>query len=259
MENTRDDTLRSRRGLHGFSALSFQELIRSKEDEDREAFNKLMQTILPDVEGYIARRLSASVRNGQIPLGKYKVGEFVNELYLMAFEQIGEIEDEKDLPYWLFQKADGLLENVALEEELNGTFLENIEKYSKAEWDAMQEDFNTDDEGDPMSSEPFDDPTYPKYEYRLEDVFNEDPEGELLEMLIEEIGTDKIHDHVDMVLEKLPLPIRSVYDLEVNQGFRPHEIARIKHHSVKRVETFLAKARGIVRQSIEQRFLRNRS
>lgn len=110
-----------------------------------------------------------------------------------------------------------------------------------------------------MSSEPFDDPTYPKYEYRLEDIFKEDPEGEWLEMLTEEIGKDKIRDHVDMVLEKLPLPIRSVYNLEVNQGFSPHEISRIKHYSVKRVETFMAKARAIVRQSIEQRFLRNRS
>ena len=137
MENI-DDTHSTQRGLHGLAALYFKELIRLKEDEDREAFNKLVQTILPDVEGYIASRLSTSVRNGYIPKGKYKVEEFVNALCLQAFERISEIEDEKDLPFWLFQKADELLQETIVEEEYNTRFLDDIEKFSKTEWIQMQ-------------------------------------------------------------------------------------------------------------------------
>ena len=175
MENRWDDTLNSQRGLHGLAALSFKKLIRLKEDENREAFNKLMQTILPDVEGYIARRLSASVRNGHIPSGNYKVEGFVNELYLLAFEHISEIEDEKNLPFWLFQKADQLLQKTIVEEDYNTRFLDNLEKFSKAEWIQMQEDYSMDGEGELILLEEFNDPSYPKYDYRLADVLSSTP------------------------------------------------------------------------------------
>lgn len=42
MENTQDGTRNSQRGLHGLAALSFKELIRLKQDKDREAFNRLV-------------------------------------------------------------------------------------------------------------------------------------------------------------------------------------------------------------------------
>ena len=207
MENTWDDTLNSRRGLHGLAALSFKKLIRLKEDEDRETFNGLMQTILPDVEGYILRRLSASVKNGHIPVGKYKVEEFVNELYLLAFEHISEIEDEKTLPFWLFQKADELLRKTIVEEEYHTHFLDNLERYTEAEWIQMQKEYSTDGEGELTLLEEFEDPSYPKYDYRLADVFIEDPEEGWIEKLNGEIGERGAHEHIDMVLHRLPAPI----------------------------------------------------
>lgn len=254
MENTWDGTLNSQRGLHGLAALSFKKLIRLKEDENREAFNKLMRTKLPDVEGYIARRLSASVRNGHIPAGKYRVEEFVNELYLLAFEHISEIEDEKDLPFWLFQKADELLQKTIVEEDYNMRFLDNLEKFSKAEWIQMQEDYSTDGEGELTLLEEFNDPSYPKYDYRLADVFIEDPEEEWIEKLNEEIGAGRIHKHIDMVLHRLPAPMKSVYDLAVNQRFSYHEISKIKGISVEEVESYLIRTRKYIRTSFEGRY-----
>jgi len=258
MKNKWEETSHPHDRPHSLAALDFERLIRLKDDDEREAFNKLIQTLLPDVEGYIVEKLRGFMRKGQIPAEKYKVEEFVSELYILAFEHIKEIHDERDLPYWLFQKADELLENALIEEGFKETFMENIDKYSRAEWDAMQEDFNTTDEdGTLLASELFDDPSYPKYEYRFEDVFVEYPELGWSKRLNEEIGNSKIHEHVDMVLDKLPVPIRSVYDLAVNQGFSPHEIAKIKHHSIQRVETFLAKAREIIGLTIKHRFLKN--
>jgi RNA polymerase sigma factor (sigma-70 family) len=254
MENTWDGTQSSQKGLHGLAALSFKGLIRLREDDDREAFNKLMRTILPDVQGYIARHLSASVRNGHIPMGKYSVEEFVNELYLLAFEHISEIEDEKDLPFWIFQKADELLQKTIAEEDYNTRFLDNLEKFSKAEWVQMQEEYSTDGEGELTLLEEFDDPSYPKYDYGLADVFVENPEEEWIEELNEEIGQGRIHKHIDMVLHRLPAPMKSIYDLAVNQRFSFQEIAKIKGISVEEVESYLFRTRKHIRTSFKSRY-----
>lgn len=118
-----EKNIQAQQGLHGLAALSFERLIRLKEKNDRAEFDKLIQEIMPAVSGYIARRLSTSVRNGHLPSGKYKVQDFTDELYLKAFEHIEEVGNDKDLYPWLFKKADELLEDTIVEEEFSETFL----------------------------------------------------------------------------------------------------------------------------------------
>lgn len=250
-ENTSYDT----RGLHGLAALSFERLIRQKKENQQDQFNKTMRQILPSVSGYIARRLSATVKNGHLPSGKYKVDDFTAELYLKAFEQIREVEDEEKLLPWLFKKADELLENTMTEEERNEFFFENIDNYTQAEWKQMGMDFSTDGDGEFMLLEEFDDPSYPNYEYQLADAFIEEtPEKKWLEKLNTELSDTEIHQHIDMVLHRLPAHMRSVYDLAVNQRFEPYEIAKIKRISVYQVERYLSQAQKSIRISIEKRF-----
>lgn len=243
------------RGLHGLAALSFERLIRLKEGNKQNEFDKIIFQLLPDINGYIAKRLSAAVRNGNLPSGKYKVEDFTDELYVKAFEQIREVEDEKYLLPWLFEKADELLERTVTAEEENEHFFENIENYTSEEWKQMQRDFGSTSDEDGMLLAEFDSPTYPNYEYQLSDTFiGEDPENEWLENLNDVLGTDEIHQHIDMVLHKLPAPMRSVYDLAVNQRFEPYEIAKIKRISVYQVERYLREAKASLRKSITKRF-----
>ena len=244
----------NKRGLCELASLSFKELIRLKEDEEQQAFNDLIKNILPDVEGYIARSLSASVRNGYITNGRYKVEEFVNELYVLAYENIGMLEDEKDLPFWLFQKADELLQNTLVKEDHNKRFLDNLEHYTKAEWMQMQEDFRADGEGELMLMEEFDDPPYPKYEYGLNDALVVNPEHQWLEQVSIDLGKPKAHQHIDMVLHRLPAPMKSIYDLAVNQKFSPHEISMIKGIPIERVQSYLEETRLVIRSSFESRY-----
>lgn len=206
------------------------------------------------MEGYIARHLSASVRNGHIPQEKYRVKEFVNELYLLAYEHVSEIEDEKDFPFWLFQKADEQLQKTIVEEEYNTRFLDNFERYTKIEWNQMQEDYCTDGEGELTLLEEFDDPAYPKYEYRLADVLVEDLQEEWIEKLNGEFGAGDVHEHIDMVMHRLPAPMKSIFDLAVNQKFLPREIANIKGLSVEKVQSYLDGARKVVLNSIQSRY-----
>ena len=245
------------RGLHGFSALSFERLIRLKEDDDQTEFNKTIQGLLPDVSGYIARRLSAAVRNGHLPSGKYKVEDFTDELYLKAYDQIKEVGHQEDLLPWLFKKADELLEDTMTAEEFDEYFFENIDTYTQNEWKQMQIDFSTDGDGDLMLLEEFDDPSYPDYEYKLADAFIEDsPENEWLEKLNAELSDSEIHRHIDMVLHRLPAHMRSVYDLAVNQRFAPYEIAKIKRISVYQVERYLSQSQHSIRTSLYKRYFK---
>ncbi|MGB5820831.1 MAG: sigma-70 family RNA polymerase sigma factor [Saonia sp.] len=254
-KNKREPISHDSRGLHGLAALSFERLIRLKEDDEQAEFNNTMQRLLPEINGYIARRLSAAVRNGHLPSGKYKVEDFTDELYLKAFDRIKEVEDEKDLFPWLFKKADELLEDTMATEEFNESFFENIENYTQAEWKAMQTNFSTDGDGDLMLLEEFEDPSYPKHEYILADtLIEENPEQKWLEKLNKALSKDDIHQHIDMVLHQLPAPMRSVYDLSVNQRFQPYEIAKIKRISVYQVERYLSQAQHTIRKSFVQRF-----
>ena len=140
-------------------------------------------------------------------------------------------------------------------EQFNEYFFENIDNYTQTEWRQMQVDFSTDGDGDLMLLEEFDDPSYPNYEYKLEDVFiEENPENEWLEKLNAELSDAEIHQHIDMVLHRLPVPMRSVYDLAVNQRFKPYEIAKIKRISVYQVERYLSQAQRSIQTSIERRF-----
>lgn len=119
----------------------------------------------------------------------------------------------------------------------------------------MQEGFSTDGDGDLMMLEEFDDPSYPKYEYRLADVFvEENPEEAWIEKLNRELSGPELHEYIDMVLHRLPTPMRSIYDLAVNQRFKPYEIAKIKQISVYQVEQYLAQARKSLQISLRKRF-----
>ena len=243
------------RGLHGLAALSFERLIRLKEGNEQNEFNKTIFKLLPDVNGYIARRLSAAVRNGTLPSGKYRVEDFTDELYVMAFDKISEVEDEKYLLPWLFEKADALLERTVTAEKQSEIFFDNIDNYTIEEWKQMQADFSAEGDGDLMLLEEFENPSYPNYKYILSDTFiGEDPESEWLEGLSEELSANDIHQHIDMVLHKLPAPMRSVYDLAVNQRFKPYEIAKIKRISVYQVACYLREAKASLRTSIAKRF-----
>ena len=256
MEKSKKDYFSNQgRGLHGLSSLSFERLIRLKEQDEPLEFNKTMQLLLPDLEGYIARRLSTAVKNGNLPSRKYKVEDFTNEIYLKAFRQIWKMKDGQELLSWLYEKADELLDDKRIDEEFNETFFDNIDKYAQKEWQQMQEDFSTDGDGDLMLLEEFDDPSYPTYEYQLEDVFvKESPENEWLEKLNFELSDSKIHGHIDVVLNQLPSHIRSIYDLAVHQRFKPYEISKIKRISVYQVEQYLSEAKEYLKVSFEKRF-----
>lgn len=244
-----------RKEFHTLVTSTFPRLVEMKEQNDRKGFNELMMKLLPGVKKYIARRLGTAVRNGQIPSMKYKVEDFVDELFIKAYDHIQEVKADKDFHAWLFKKADELLEDAIVEEEFDNTFFENIDNYGKLEWDEMEEKFSTDGNGHLLMEEELDDISYPKHDYTLADVFVEDKSDDLIEKLNRELNEAEIHRHIDVVLQRMPANLSTVFDLAVNQHFPLDEIATIKQLAIEEVERQLAEARRLIRLSFEKRFL----
>lgn len=243
-----------RRTFHTIVRDSFIQLQKFKMQDDQAAFNSSMEKILPGVKSYIAHWLSRAIKNEKIPLGKYKVDDFVDELYIMAYDHFQEVKSDKDLHTWLFKKTDELIEDTEVEEDFDNFFFKNIDNYTKDEWAEMEEKYSTDGDGDFVMEEELDDPSYSKNDYALADVFIKNEEKPIIEKLDKELKVEQINRHISFVLHHLPLIETSIFDLAIRQAFKAEEIAKIKHISVAQVEKHLSNARNSIRVSFETRY-----
>jgi len=216
-----------------------------KKEDRRKDFAGLMEKLLPKVKLYINRQLTASLKNKTLPQGKYKVEDLLDELYIQAYDNIQELT-ANDFNRWLFSKADEILEDIITEEDFNNMFYKNIEDYSKVEWEAMEEVFTRDASGDLVLIEELDGSSYSKQNYTLQDVFIVNTEEDLIEKLSATWTTQEIHRQIESVLIKLPLLIRTIFDLSVNQQFDSNEIAEIKKVTTLETEDILAYAKTII-------------
>ncbi|MFD1553360.1 sigma-70 family RNA polymerase sigma factor [Putridiphycobacter roseus] len=229
-------------------------LLKHKEAGDQASFNEQLLKILPTVRGYIGERLHAAIKKGHFPIGKYKADDFIDQLFIEVYDHIEEIEKSKDFYLWLFKKTNELLEDAMEEEEFDELYFKNIDKYTKPEWDEMEENYSIDAGGDLKMIEEFDDRSYNHNDYVLNKVFIEEDEKPLIEKLDKELKEEDINRHINMVLEKLPSLLQETFYLSTIQEFKPSEIAVIKNTSIQKVEKLLADARKTIKQSFINRF-----
>jgi len=241
--------------FHQFVTRSYADLIRLKKEENKSSFNELMLKILPQVKIYIVKKLNKAIKDGTIPKGKYKADDFIDQLYIETFDHIDEIENEKDLYPWLFKKVDELLEDTKIDEEFDDFFFKNIDNYSKQEWDAMEEKYSRDADGDFVMLEELDDISYNKNNYTLNNVFVENKEPQIIEALDKKLSEERIHKHIQMVVQQLPERMQTVFDLAASHQFKPSDIAKIKKISTQEVVKLLNKTRDTIKISLKKRFL----
>jgi RNA polymerase sigma factor (sigma-70 family) len=236
-------------------ARAFPELKQLKARHNKAGFNQLMKKIFPGVKQYINNELRRALENGSIPSGKYNLSDFISELYIMAYDHIHEVKEDKHLLSWLIKKADELLADTIIEEEFDQTFYENIDSIDKVEWDEMEERFSTDGDGDLVMEEELDDISYPKNDYILKNVFVEHTEEDLINHLDKELTGKEINEHISMVLHRLPPQMSSIFDLAINLQLKLEEIAEIKKIPIEEVNRYFNEARRTIRNSFESRFL----
>lgn len=235
-------------------AHAFQELVRSKKEENKASFNAQLLKILPEVKAYINGRLNAAIKKGHFSKNKYKADGFINQLFIEVYDHIDEVKEEKDFYLWLFKKTNELLEDTIVEEAFDDFFFKNIDAYSKPEWDAMEEEFSTDGDGDLVILEELDDTSYNHNDYTLDDVFVEDHRKALIEKIDKNLNKEAIDRHVQMVLHNLPLPMQTVFELSTKQHLDVPEIAQVRNCTVKEVENLIQDARKALQISLFNRY-----
>lgn len=236
--------------FHVFVADTFHDLVQLKKAGDKASFNQSLLKILPEVRKYVSLRLNRAIKRGHFPKGKYKADDFIDQLFIEVYENIENVENEKNLHSWLFKKTDELVGDIIAEEGFDSAFLENIDNYSRQEWDRMEEKFSAEADGDLVMREELDDVSYPKKTYYvLQDVFIQDNENSLIEKINEDLENDRIQNRINMVLHNLPLPMQTVFELFVQQHFEIEEIAKIRNSTVEEVEELLKSARTYLRKS----------
>tara|TARA_R110002049_G_scaffold298365_3_gene488057 strand:- start:7540 stop:8280 length:741 start_codon:yes stop_codon:yes gene_type:complete len=226
-----------------------------KNDNNQEAFKHKFMELLPTIKQYIQNSLETASKKELLKQQGYGVDDFVNELYIYVYDHIEELENQDDFHIWLFQAIDRLIQDALTDEEFDDFFFKNIDDYTRQEWDAMEEEFTMDSDGDLVMIEELDNTTLTKNDYELKDVFIEDNEKELTTKLEKELSQNHINTHARMVMNKLPLATQSVFDLYTFRGFETKEIARIKQMQVNNVDKLLREAQDILKTSFKSRFL----
>ncbi len=237
-----------------FVTKSFSNLINLKKEDNQAKFNELVLKILPEIEKYVNLRLNTAIKKGHFSKKKYKADDFIDQLFIIVYDNIDEVENEENFYSWLFKKTNELLEDIIVEEEFNEFFYENIDDYSKPEWEEMQEKFSTDGDGDLVMIEELDDMSYNHNDYNLNHVFVEDKEKSLVKLLDQELGDDKINEHIELILHNMPSEMRIVFYLYTNQKLKIEEISEIQKKSITEVEKLLSDAQKVIQRSLFNRY-----
>ena len=233
---------------------SFSQLSKMKEQDDRESFNQLMVEIMPSVQLYLNQLLTSAIRTGQLPSGKYKVDDFSDEVFIAAYDRFEEVKDESKFREWLFKLAYDIWDNIKTEQEFDNFFFTNIDQYTQVEWDSMEEKYSIDGDGDLVPDEEADEPVFKHYDYTLKDVFVEDNEEDFIEKISRELNSEQIISHINLILKKLPVQLKSAFELSRKLGFELEQIAKIKDIPLEEVQENVRTVEGYVRTSFEKRF-----
>lgn len=233
---------------------TFPSLIQLKKEGDQASFNDLVLKIMPELKKYVNGQLNTAIKKGHFSKNKYKADDIIDQLFIEIYDNIDEVEDEKDFYLWLFKKTNALLDDIVVEEEFDDLFFKNIDTYSKPEWDAMQENYSTDGGGDLLMIEELDDMSYNHNDYTLNHVFIENTEKDLVKKIDKDLNAEEIQNHISMVLHNLPQPMRNVFELFTIQQLELEEIAQIRNSTLTEVEQLLKDAKKALQLSFFNRY-----
>jgi RNA polymerase sigma factor (sigma-70 family) len=226
-----------------------------KKENKQDVFKDKFMELLPTIKQYIINSIESASKKELLKHQGYSVNDFVNDLYIYVYDHIEELDNQDDFHIWLFKTIDTLIQEAIIDEEFDDLFFKNIDEYSKQEWDAMEEEFSTDGDGDLVMLEELDDSSLRKNNYELKDIFIEDNEKELTTKLEKELSKERINGHTQLVLKKLPLSTQNVFDLYTLSGFNTNEIARIKRMQANHISRLLEEAQNNLKMSFKSRFL----
>lgn len=236
---------------------TFPKLIKLKKEKNKEAFNTLLLDVIPNLRKYIIKRIKTAIQKNHFPKNKYIPNDFINQLFIETYNHIENMLNEDEFYLWLYKKTNQLLDDAIIEEEFDDLFFQNIDNYSKQEWDQMEEKYTVESDGDLIMIEELEDISYNQNPYTVKDVFIENTENELIKKIDKNLHQEQVDKHVQLVLHKLPLQTQNVFELFIKHHLTLAEIAEVRNISILDVEQLLDKARKSLKISLFNRFTIN--
>ncbi len=227
----------------GAISITESELLNLDESARTELFKSLITSTLPDMIGYIKRRVySARMANIKV-FNNVFVKDIVSEVILQVYGRFqSDIANVRDFNIWNIQEADKVLNEIL---ENNDHFRGEIsyEQLVDHELGELEEEYTMDADGDYVMHEEMDD-------YELENNYNE----ELLSLYVgdkdqlEEIETpdEELNDKIFDELIKLPIKYQSIYDLYYFEHLEMEEIAKIKDLEPIEIEAILISIKELI-------------
>jgi DNA-directed RNA polymerase specialized sigma24 family protein len=240
--------------VHHHTTMNYAMLISLKDEGKQAEFNKQLLKVIPEVEKYIARSLIAAVREGFLDERTITVEDVIDQVYIKAYEHLSELKDPELFEAWLKLQAEEVLQEYMDDQEFDHLFFTDLEQYTSKEWKEMEEQYSIDADGDLMMLEEFDDPAYGTSDMTDGQIFSVETEQELNAKIDKDISAERKQRHMELVLGKLSLPMRTIFELEIRNGCSPMEIARLRNMELHEVESQLKTTRDILRRSLLGRF-----
>ena len=220
----------------------------TKQQQNSEQFNDIVNRILPRVRRYVAQRLRMAVIDGILGPGLYRPEDITDEVFIRLKEEF----DNGTLPLdkvkvAMFRLADQELERILTEARGHVDDV-SIEQIQVEEMRELEEKYSVDAEGELVLYEEFDDISYQhdrerKTIYLLEPGF----ENDLIKALdLEEsraVAATEVRQLLAHAYQELPRLAGAIISLHVAGGLSPEEIAEVRDMDVQDVETIIARIR----------------
>lgn len=218
----------------------YPELKKHQAQQDRQAFNEKLLPLLSEVKRYLIRGLRLALSTGVISHNKYRPEDFFDQLFLEVYDAFDKLQTPEEFRVWLFERAEALLQEMEIQEISESFMFDDLNMYSRAEGSLLDESYTADGDGDRIMMDELDDISYRDHRYLLKNIFLDDNQ-EVLNLLDTE--PKQLGYHLDEILFELQPDERTVFELAVEQGFKEHDIARIKNINPNRVRILLQGAR----------------
>ena len=252
MENTRQFDTRQAE-FDKFVNDNYETLKTLKETDQREAFNELLLKVLADTRRYLTRGLRVALSKGVISHNKYEPEDLSDQLIIDVYDHLEEAGDKDQFHTWLFKRAVKLLDDLEVSEEFDTYFYDNIDDYSRAELEKLQEPWSADGDGDFILMDNLDDISYKDHTYIMKNIFLDDAHEDMMALMESKDSRESTQRYLNAVLYRLPPVMRSVFELSTEQLFTAEEISRIKGIPEGQVETMLERAKELLRESLKDR------
>ncbi len=243
------------RSINDIAKRNWLTMKEAKLNAEKKLFEDKLLPVVLELKRYFSRRLKALVLNGRLPKRKYNVNDFLDTLYLKAYEHFNEFGDSREFVIWLFREADILIDEAIERESFIKNNFDNVEAIEQAENAGMEENYSVGADGDLRMMEDFDDPSYRINKFELNrTLIDDEEENMLVEKLNNELSENEINEYVDESLYQLKEEEQIIIELASVHGFSMDDISLIRNMEANRVSELIKLAQSKIIKNVVNKF-----